>query len=115
MSVTITLPQHLEAKLQSAAEARRSSIEELALTLLSNAVQAVLAPTPEDVVAEIRLAGPTDAPPASDSLEQALAEAPEDPTFDLEVWKRQWSAAEAEMKLVSRANEIAEGRRFPEA
>ncbi len=110
MSVTITLPRHLEAALKSAAEARKSTIEELALALLGNAIKAVLAPSPEDLVAEIRAAGPVTASPANGSLAQALRSAPEDPEFELETWRREWSAVEAEMRALTRANDLAEGR-----
>ena len=36
----------------------------------------------------------------------------EDAAFDLDAWQREWVAIEAEMKAVSIANEIAEGRDF---
>ncbi len=110
MSVTITLPRNLEAELKSAAQARKSSIEELVLALLGNALKTILAPLPEDVVAEIRAAGPATAPLANGSLAEALRSAPEDPDFELETWRREWSAVEAEMTAVSRANDLAEGR-----
>ncbi len=110
MSVTITLPRNLEAELQSAAEARKSSIEELALALLGNAIKAALAPSPEDVVAEIRAASPATAHPADGSLAEALRSAPDDPDFELEAWRREWSAVEAEMTALTLANDLTEGR-----
>ncbi len=114
MSVTITLPQTLEAELESAAEARNSSIEELALAILGH-VMANRAPSPEDVADEIRAAPSAKAHPASGSLAEALRDAPEDHDFDLEVWRREWSAVETEMKALSRANALAEGRGYSEA
>ena len=36
--------------------------------------------------------------------------APDDPDFDLESWRQQWAAVEAEMKAITRANDMAEGR-----
>ncbi len=36
--------------------------------------------------------------------------APADPGFDLESWKRQWSVVEAELKALTRANDVAESR-----
>ncbi len=110
MSITITLPRNLEAELKSAAKARKSSIEELALALLGNAIKTILSPSPEDIVAEIRAAGPATAHLANGSLAEALRSAPEDPEFELETWRREWSTAEAEIKAVSRANDLAEGR-----
>ena len=111
MSVTITLPRNLETELRIAAEARRSSIEELALALLGQAVKAVFAPSPEDVVGEIRAAGPATVPSAGGSLAEALRSAPEDPDFELGAWRRGWSAVEAEMAALTRANDLAEGRK----
>ncbi len=110
MSVTITLPGNLEAALRSAAKARESSIEDLAAALLGNAIKAALAPSPEDVVAEIRAAGSATAHPAKGSLAEALRSAPDDPDFELETWRREWSAVEAEMTALSQANDLAEGR-----
>ncbi len=48
--------------------------------------------------------------PATASLAQLLQNAPEDPDFNLESWTRQWDAIEAEMKVVDRADDIAESR-----
>ncbi len=110
MSVTITLPQALASELRDAAEAQSSSIEELALTILAHAVMASRAPSPEDVVAEIRAATPTTPRPANGSLAEALRDSPEDPNFDLEDWQREWSAVEAEMRALTRSNDLAEGR-----
>jgi hypothetical protein len=68
--------------------------------------------TPEEAVALIRNmpANPAQIRAATESLVQALQSAPDDPSFDLESWQRQWSAVEAELKSVTRANEVAEGR-----
>jgi hypothetical protein len=69
--------------------------------------------TPEEVVGLIRRtpANPTQIRPAAINLADALQAAPSDPTFNLESWQRQWSEAEAELKSMTHANEIAEGRR----
>lgn len=52
--------------------------------------------------------------PAQGSLEEYLAAsiASENPNeeFDLKEWQRNWDAVEAEMKAVTKANDIAEGR-----
>jgi len=42
-------------------------------------------------------------------LAEALRNAPEDPDFDLAEWTAQWQAVEAEMKAITRANDVAEG------
>lgn len=41
---------------------------------------------------------------ATPSLAEALENAPKDPDFDLETWTRQWTAIEAEMKAIDRAD-----------
>jgi hypothetical protein len=68
--------------------------------------------TPDEAVKRIRMtpANPTQIRPATVNLADALQAAPSDPTFDLETWRCQWSEAEAELKSLARANDIAEGR-----
>jgi hypothetical protein len=68
--------------------------------------------TPEEAVQLIRMtpANTSQIRPATVSLADALRAAPCDPTFDLKSWQREWSQAEAEVKSVAHANDIAEGR-----
>jgi hypothetical protein len=47
---------------------------------------------------------------SSGSLAEALQNASEDPDFELETWRHEWFRVEAEMKALSRANDVAEGR-----
>lgn len=110
MSITLTLPRALEAALRSAAEARDLSVEQLALDILGQAVSTTRAPSPEDVVAEIRSAPASAGPASGGSLAEALRSAAEDPEFELETWRHEWSTVEAEMNALSRANDLAEGR-----
>ncbi|HEX9732734.1 MAG TPA: hypothetical protein VGG06_12195 [Thermoanaerobaculia bacterium] len=110
MSLTITLPRTLETELQSAADARDWSVEQLALYILAHALEANRTPSPEEVVAEIRAAPASAAPVSSGSLAEALQNASEDPDFELETWRHEWFRVEAEMKALSRANDVAEGR-----
>ena len=42
------------------------------------------------------------------NLADLLHAAPGDASFDLESWKRQWSVVEAELKAITRANDVAE-------
>lgn len=67
---------------------------------------------PEEAVKRIRMtpANPAQIRPATANLADALQAVPSDPTFDLESWQCQWSEAEAEIKSLARANDIAEGR-----
>jgi len=48
--------------------------------------------------------------PATQSLADKLADSPVDPTFDAQGWNREWAQVEAEMKAITRANNVAEGR-----
>jgi len=68
--------------------------------------------TPEEAVKVIRMTptNPAQIRPATVNLADALQAAASDPTFDLESWKCQWSEAEAELKSLARADDIAEGR-----
>ena len=65
--------------------------------------------TPEEAVKMIRMTPANSAQirAATVNLGDALQAAPSDPTFDLESWQRQWSATEAELKSLARANDIA--------
>jgi hypothetical protein len=47
---------------------------------------------------------------ATANLAELLNSAPQEPSFDLQSWRRQWSELEAEMRAVSHTNDIAEGR-----
>ena len=105
MSLTITLPQDMETELQIAADARDWTVQQLALYLLAHALEANRTPLPEEIVAEIRAAPTSEAPAALGSLAEALVNASEDPDFELEAWRHEWSRVEAEMKALSRANE----------
>lgn len=124
MTITITLPEFLAARLQSEAQAQRRSAEDLAVELLDEALETKQQAdggfhlTPEEVVAKIKALAPNPANqfafrPAMKGLAEYLAAsiASEDPNeeFDLEEWQRNWDAIEAEMRAIDRANDIAEG------
>jgi hypothetical protein len=115
MSITITLPADVEKGLQAKAEAQQVSVDELIVDILTQVVETEpddFFPSLEEVVAEIKATPPNPAcvhPPTA-SLADLLREAPTDPDFDLETWQREWNRIEAEMKAITRANDIAEGR-----
>ncbi len=123
MAITITLPDVLAAKLETEAQARNRPAEEVAVELLDQALAAEPNETEhfpltlEEVVAKIKSLPPDPSlirQPAG-SLEDYLAkslakEAEENVEFDHEAWQRDWNAFEAELKAVTRANDIAEGR-----
>jgi hypothetical protein len=113
MSITITLPDDVEAQLQRAADSQRRSLEEVAADILANAAGAgTAASTPEEVVARIRATppNPKSIVAATSSLATALRNAPHAPDFNLGVWEREWAAVESQIRGTTRANEIAEGR-----
>ena len=114
MSVTITLTDPLVKQLRIQARRQHLQLEELVFNILNNALtpanQDVL--TPEEVVAKIQATppNPMNIHPATGSLREALHNAPDYPDFDLESWEKEWANVEREMKAVTRANDIAEGR-----
>ncbi len=115
MPVTITIPDKLAKNLQTRAEIQQVSLAELIADLLTIAFAVEPDddfPTPEEVVAEIKATPPNPANihPATGSLAESLQNAPHDPDFDLESWNREWAKVEAEMKAITRANDVAEGR-----
>lgn len=114
MSVTITLTDPLAEQLRIRATRQHLQLEEFVFTLLKNALQPANQDilTPEDVVAKIKATPRTlkNIRPATDSLLEALRHAPDYPDFELEAWEKQWSDIEWEMKAITRANDIAEGR-----
>ena len=69
-------------------------------------------PTPETVVAKIKATppNPQNIRPARGSLADALRDGPDEPHFNLTRWNQKWAGVEAEMKAMTRANDIAEDR-----
>ena len=113
MSVTITLPEEIAHTLQARAEAQHIALD----TLVTNLLADTLAVEPEDdgleaLVARIKATPPNLANihPATKSLAELLLNSPEDPTFDLGTWNREWAKIEAEIKAINRADDLAEGR-----
>jgi len=111
MTVTITLPDEIAVPLEREAVAQQRSPAEVALAILS----AALEPQHDqvaDVVARIKQlpAHPENVRSATGSLADALRHAPNDPAFDLAQWNADWAAAEAELRAATRANDVAEGR-----
>lgn len=118
MEITLSLPDVLATKLQTEARVQQRSTEEVAVELLDQALENAAGAELDALIARIRAL-----PPEPDlirqptaSLEEYLArslaaEAEDDEPFDQEEWQRQWDVIQAEMKAVTRANNIAEGRR----
>jgi len=114
MPTTIPLPDDIAQRLQSRAALRGVSLDEFVTDLLTDLLETEPddSPTLDPVIAEIKATRPDPAGfhPATQSLAEQLAHSPDDPSFDARAWNRQWTAVEAEMKAVTRANDLAEGR-----
>jgi hypothetical protein len=112
MPVTITLADDLVAALTDLAQKHHLSVEQLAIRILTGALADSEPDILREVVARIQATppNPTQVRPATANLADLLQPAPDDPCFDLERWKGQWSVVEAEMDALTRANDVAEGR-----
>jgi plasmid stability protein len=112
MTMTITLEGDLATALKDRAAKQHLSAEQLAIHILTDAMARSDPFTPSEVVAQIQatVPNPSSAKPGTANLADLLHAAPGDPSFDLESWNRHWSAVEAELKAITRANDRAEGR-----
>jgi hypothetical protein len=117
MGTTITLPEGIESRLRRKAKVQDLSIQELALDILYDALDRDDALSHdelslEEVVARIRAlpSKPHNIRTAQHSLADALKNAPKVPDFDIDAWEHEWEAVEAEMKAITYANDVAEGR-----
>jgi hypothetical protein len=113
MPTTITLPDNLTTRLQEKAANQNQSLHEYISDRLTRELEEDnLWSSLEDIVAKSRAIPPDPGSyhPPTASLAELLTNAPHDPTFDLEEWRREWEAVEAEMRAISRADDQAEGR-----
>jgi hypothetical protein len=115
MPVTITLNDTLAEQLHTRAQTQQISLEELIVNILNDALEPANGDhlTPEDVVAKIKTIPPNHAHVrfAQGSLLESLQHTSDFPDFDLETWQKEWAHVEREMKAITRANDIAEGRK----
>ena len=111
--MTISLPDDIGRKIQSRAEAEGISVNALVTDLVLQALEAEDDLTLEEFVARIQAMPPNPASvrPAQGSLLAALQSKPIDSDFDQATWEKEWAAAEAELKALDRADDVAEGRR----
>jgi len=116
MSLTITIPDPLAERLQARAQARQRSAQEIVVELLDQNLEEDIDAELKALVARIRALPPDPSliRPATGSLKEYLREslareAEAGEAFDEEAWQRDWDAIEAEMKAISRANDLAEG------
>lgn len=112
MAITIELDDNLVAGLAKKAKEQELSVEHLALNILTEAVREFESEAPQEVVARIQatVPNPCQIRSATANLADLLSSADDEPDLDLEAWKRQWSAVESDLKAVTSANDIAEGR-----
>ena len=112
MPITITLDDDLVAGLENKAKKQQLSVEQVAITILTDAMESSESLTPQEAVKSIQgtAPDPSNVRAATANLADLLRAVPGEVGFDLESWNRQWSAVEAEMKAITRANDITEGR-----
>ena len=98
MATTIKLDDNLLARLENKAKKQQLSAEQLAIRILTEAVEDSESIAPRDVVTRIQATtpNPSQVRPATANLEVLLNSAPGDPGFELETWRRQWSLVEAD-------------------
>lgn len=116
MSTTLTIPDDLAGRLRHKAQAQNRSVDELAAELLIKSLDTSVDSELEELIARIKATPPNPAAirPATislaDALSASLAAEGDDRDFNLDEWQHQWAAVEREMKAVTRANDVAEGR-----
>lgn len=127
MTTTITLPETLARQLAQRAATERLSVETLAIAFLTFALheerleesaeeRSSLDEDPEllALIASIKAMPPNPANiiPARGNLADVLRalESVEDPDYDLDAELAALDAAEAELRAIDRANDVAEGR-----
>ncbi len=112
MVMQISLSDDLAQYVLSCAEARGISPDQFVSDVVAQAIEAQDAIPLERLVTQIQNMppNPDSIRPAHGSLLEALQTGPNDSDFDQKAWEREWAHVEAEMKSVTRANDIAEGR-----
>lgn len=111
MTLTISLPDAVQAKLERRAKAIDWPVEKMATHLLDDVLDDPSL-TLEEVVVRAKNLPPTLTLPDKVDIpawREALTDPPDAPDFDEELWRKQWAAVEEEMRAITRANAIAEG------
>jgi hypothetical protein len=112
MALTINLDDELVAGLANKAMKQELSVEQLAISILTEAAREFESLTPLEAVARVQATPPNPCQmrSATANLADLLSSPGGEPDLDPEVWRRQWSAVEADLKAVTRANDVSEGR-----
>jgi hypothetical protein len=114
MATTVVLPDELIERLRRTARLRRVPLDALVVDLLSEAISDqddrraywLL----DDVVARIRETprNPAGYQPPLAALSEVTVTV--DPSFDLEIWTRQWQQVETELDALDRQDDVTQGR-----
>lgn len=112
MTMTVTIPEDLAAKVVRRATRQGTAPEQLVVDLLEADFDSGGVATPEEVVAKIKATPPDPAAfvLAQESLIEFLRDALDEPPIDSDAWNQEWAVIEAEMKHRDHLDDIAEGR-----
>lgn len=113
MSLTITLPDEIATKLQAHAEIQQKSVDDIVVNILGSALDdAASSGALEAVVLRIQShpSDPSHIHPATQDLGELLKDVEREEPLDVAAWQSDWSKVEEEMKAITRANDIVEGR-----
>ena len=123
MTTSINLPDDLSRLLRKRAQRQHLSLEEYVIDALREmSVDAYLALDKPQAMAEleelVKRIGSTPSNPSSiteprGTLADALAAQPEDPTFVLDEWERDWSDVERELRRIEMEDALADLRAEP--
>jgi hypothetical protein len=115
MALQISLPEELAGELTRRATQQRRTAQEIVIDLLNGLLGIEKDDefeTPEQVVARIK-ALPRDTaitPAPKEMVAAAQARSTTDENFDLAQWTEEWRIAEAEIREMTRQDDIREGR-----
>ena len=116
MATVITLPDELSKRLIPQAAKQHMALDAYVIELLrplSDQLVPTIDVVPiEAIVARIKALPPVMPAtyPGIDPPTHALARYVDDPGFDAARWDHQWATVEAEIKTMSRIDQLAEGR-----
>lgn len=113
MPLTITLPDELAIKLQAQADVQQRRIDDVAVSILDSVLESEQHDSELEALVlrmQSRPSDPSSIHPATQELAELLANVEHEEPIDVEAWKKDWAKAEAELKAITHANDVAEGR-----
>lgn len=118
MTTTIQLPDDLSQLLRERARRNKQSLESHVIEILRDTTESPgtaidheqAAEELQNLVRQIRSqpSAPSAITEPRGSLDEVLSAQPEDPTFDLEQWDREWMNVERELKLIELEDALAD-------